>query len=103
TRATMAILPEHGAKVVMLDDASSTAAISEGAAPLELPSESDAAYMIYTSGSTGKPKGALNAHGGIVNRLLWMQGEYHLGASDVVLQKTPCSFDVSVWEFFWPL
>lgn len=63
----------------------------------------DVAYMIYTSGSTGRPKGALNAHSGIVNRLLWMQREYQLSASDVVLQKTPFSFDVSVWEFFWPL
>jgi len=61
------------------------------------------AYMIYTSGSTGLPKGAMNEHRGIVNRLLWMQDEYRLDASDAVLQKTPFSFDVSVWEFFWPL
>jgi amino acid adenylation domain-containing protein len=61
------------------------------------------AYTIYTSGSTGKPKGAMNTHGGILNRLLWMQDAYHLTASDRVLQKTPFSFDVSVWEFFWPM
>ncbi|HEX3128096.1 MAG TPA: non-ribosomal peptide synthase/polyketide synthase [Thermoanaerobaculia bacterium] len=61
------------------------------------------AYMIYTSGSTGRPKGALNAHRGIVNRILWMQQEYGLTPDDRVLQKTPFSFDVSVWEFFWPL
>ncbi len=61
------------------------------------------AYVIYTSGSTGRPKGAMNSHRGIVNRLLWMQEAYGLGASDRVLQKTPFSFDVSVWEFFWPL
>jgi amino acid adenylation domain-containing protein len=61
------------------------------------------AYMIYTSGSTGTPKGAMNAHSGIANRLQWMQDAYELGASDRVLQKTPFSFDVSVWEFFWPL
>lgn len=60
-------------------------------------------YMIYTSGSTGKPKGALNTHRGICNRLLWMQKEYPLYAQDHVLQKTPYSFDVSVWELFWPL
>jgi acyl-coenzyme A synthetase/AMP-(fatty) acid ligase len=59
--------------------------------------------MIYTSGSTGRPKGALNAHRGIVNRLQWMQAAFGLGPADVVLQKTPMSFDVSVWEFFWPL
>jgi amino acid adenylation domain-containing protein len=63
----------------------------------------DLAYVIYTSGSTGAPKGAMNTHAAILNRLLWMQGEYGLGAADVVLQKTPTSFDVSVWELFWPL
>ena len=61
------------------------------------------AYTIYTSGSTGKPKGAMNTHRGIVNRLLWMQDAYQLTADDYILQKTPFSFDVSVWEFFWPL
>ncbi|WP_120296879.1 amino acid adenylation domain-containing protein, partial [Rhizobium sp. WW_1] len=61
------------------------------------------AYVIYTSGSTGNPKGAQNEHGAIVNRLSWMQGAYHLNANDVVLQKTPYSFDVSGWEFFWTL
>ena len=61
------------------------------------------AYVIYTSGSTGQPKGAMNAHRGVVNRLLWMQRQYGLAADDVVLQKTPFSFDVSVWELFWPL
>ncbi|UXI03293.1 non-ribosomal peptide synthetase [Photobacterium sp. TY1-4] len=61
------------------------------------------AYIIYTSGSTGNPKGVLVSHQAIVNRLQWMQFEYQLTPDDVVLQKTPCSFDVSVWEFFWPL
>ncbi|MGO2452252.1 amino acid adenylation domain-containing protein [Pseudomonas taetrolens] len=61
------------------------------------------AYVIYTSGSTGKPKGAGNSHGALYNRLAWMQQAYGLKAADRVLQKTPFSFDVSVWEFFWPL
>jgi amino acid adenylation domain-containing protein len=61
------------------------------------------AYVIYTSGSTGRPKGTMNTHRGIVNRLLWMQERYRLAAADRVLQKTPLSFDVSVWELFWPL
>lgn len=61
------------------------------------------AYVIYTSGSTGKPKAAMNHHSGVLNRLLWMQRQYGLSPSDRVLQKTPFSFDVSVWEFFWPL
>ncbi|BDB61765.1 hypothetical protein RDE2_35590 [Rhodococcus sp. RDE2] len=61
------------------------------------------AYVIFTSGSTGRPKGVAVPHSAIVNRLVWMQHEYPLGVDDVVLQKTPVTFDVSVWEFFWPL
>jgi amino acid adenylation domain-containing protein len=60
-------------------------------------------YVIYTSGSTGQPKGVINTHHGLHNRLLWMQNTYQLTPSDRILQKTPFSFDVSVWEFFWPL
>ncbi|MFI8362582.1 amino acid adenylation domain-containing protein [Streptomyces sp. NPDC085612] len=61
------------------------------------------AYVIYTSGSTGAPKGVVVSHASIVNRLMWMQDRYGLDDTDRVLQKTPAGFDVSVWEFFWPL
>jgi amino acid adenylation domain-containing protein len=61
------------------------------------------AYVIYTSGSTGEPKGVMVPHRGIVNRLRWMRQELGLLPHEAVLQKTPCTFDVSVWEFFWPL
>ncbi|HEY9421467.1 MAG TPA: amino acid adenylation domain-containing protein, partial [Thermoanaerobaculia bacterium] len=61
------------------------------------------AYVIYTSGSTGRPKGVVVPHRGVCNRLIWMQEAYGLTPEDRVLQKTPFSFDVSVWEFFWPL
>jgi pristinamycin I synthase-2 len=61
------------------------------------------AYAIFTSGSTGRPKGVTVSHAAVVNRLLWMQDAYGLGADDRVLHKTPFGFDVSVWEFFWPL
>ncbi|HYO57445.1 non-ribosomal peptide synthetase, partial [Archangium sp.] len=71
--------------------------------PPPLATPDNLAYVIFTSGSTGRPKGAMNAHRAVCNRLLWMQDAYGLGAQDVVLQKTPYSFDVSVWEFFWPL
>ncbi|MCL2536547.1 MAG: amino acid adenylation domain-containing protein, partial [Nocardiaceae bacterium] len=64
---------------------------------------SNTAYVIFTSGSTGRPKGVAVSHAAIVNRLVWMQAEYGLSESDTVLQKTPFTFDVSVWEFFWPL
>ncbi|MDC2865508.1 non-ribosomal peptide synthetase [Bacillus sp. BP-3] len=60
-------------------------------------------YIIYTSGSTGNPKGVMNTHAALNNRLQWMQKEFSLGDMDRILQKTPYSFDVSVWEFFWPL
>ncbi len=61
------------------------------------------AYLIYTSGSTGTPKAVLIEHHGIVNRLVWMQAQYGLTKEERVLQNTPHGFDVSVWEFFWPL
>jgi len=61
------------------------------------------AYVIYTSGSTGVPKGAMLHHRGLRNRLLWGQETFRLGPDDAVLQKTPLTFDVSVWELFWPL
>jgi len=72
-------------------------------APGEHTDDLQLAYVIYTSGSTGRPKGAMVHHAGIRNRLLWMQEAYRLAPADTVLQKTPYSFDVSVWELFWPL
>jgi amino acid adenylation domain-containing protein/non-ribosomal peptide synthase protein (TIGR01720 family) len=75
--------------------------------PAEVPASGVApdnlAYVIYTSGSTGAPKGAMNIQRAVTNRLLWMQNAYQLTSADCVLQKTSFSFDVSVWEFFWPL
>ena len=73
------------------------------AAPWADPAPHDAAYVIYTSGSTGEPKGVVIEHRAIVNRLLWMREHYGMQADDRVLQKTPATFDVSVWEFFLPL
>lgn len=97
-----------GANTLLLDDADTEAAVAlcsdanpdaaaMGLAPANL------AYVIYTSGSTGQPKGAMNQHDAVVNRLLWAQDQYRLTAGDKVMQKTPFSFDVSVWEFFLPL
>ena len=71
--------------------------------PESLVGPENIAYMIYTSGSTGKPKGVMNIQRSLVNRIWWMQQAYHLTSEDAVMQKTPFSFDVSVWEFFWPL
>ncbi|MDX2604376.1 amino acid adenylation domain-containing protein [Streptomyces caniscabiei] len=63
----------------------------------------NAAYVIYTSGSTGRPKGTVNTYAGMANRLWWMQRDHRLAPGERVLQSTPVSFDVSVWEVFWTL
>ncbi|WP_416212277.1 non-ribosomal peptide synthase/polyketide synthase [Nostoc sp. DedSLP03] len=96
-------LPEHQARIVCLDTYWEIILQSNQQNPITGVQASNLAYVIYTSGSTGKPKGAINTHLGICNRLLWMQQAYQLTEIDCVLQKTPFSFDVSVWEFFWPL
>ncbi|RLU10842.1 non-ribosomal peptide synthetase [Pseudomonas prosekii] len=96
-------LPTAGVTVITLDQpADWLDRYSAERLPVALHSQ-NLAYVIYTSGSTGKPKGAGNSHAALVNRLCWMQQAYGLDDSDAVLQKTPFSFDVSVWEFFWPL
>ena len=74
----------------------------DASAPTSAPAFHDLAYMIYTSGSTGKPKGVVVEHGAIHNRIVWMHDRYGLTPNDRVLQKTPYTFDVSVWEFLWP-
>jgi len=101
-------LPASGADIVRLDADRERWANLPAEPPAVDLAPGNAAYVIYTSGSTGRPKGAVNPHRAIVNRLLWMQDAFGLDASDTgggdrVLQKTPFSFDVSVWEFFWPL
>jgi amino acid adenylation domain-containing protein/non-ribosomal peptide synthase protein (TIGR01720 family) len=97
------VLSEPGAQVVPVDTDWSTFAGEPVDNPGVALTSLNVAYAIYTSGSTGQPKGVMNTHLGICNRLLWMQEAYQLKAGEVVLQKTPFSFDVSVWEFFWPL
>ncbi|MCP4927635.1 MAG: amino acid adenylation domain-containing protein [Gammaproteobacteria bacterium] len=98
-------LPDHNAQVINLDEGAEATIIGQypTSNPQSVNKTEHAAYVIFTSGSTGRPKGVLNEHRGICNRLQWMQREYGLDKTDHVLQKTPFSFDVSVWEFFWPL
>ncbi|OKH92133.1 non-ribosomal peptide synthetase [Streptomyces uncialis] len=90
---------------VVLDDPSEVRAsrAGTGSAPPRTLWPDSPAYVIHTSGSTGLPKGVVVSHAAILNRLRWMQDTYGLRADDRVLQKTPSSFDVSVWELFWPL
>ncbi len=108
------LLPGDDTKVIYLDSGWSPGNGNVGAQffapvtpqeenPVSAVQPANLAYMIYTSGSTGKPKGVMNTHRGLCNRLHWMQQAYQLTTEDRVLQKTPFSFDVSVWEFFWPL
>lgn len=96
-------LPEHQAKVICLDSGWGQIVGESTKNPIGGATPKNPAYVIFTSGSTGRPKGVVNEHRGIVNRLIWMQEKYALTPADHVLQKTPYSFDVSVWEFFWPL
>ncbi|MDM8560649.1 amino acid adenylation domain-containing protein [Candidatus Parabeggiatoa sp. HSG14] len=96
-------LPKTTAQVICLDIMGSTLSHLSTTNLKSGVEYTDLAYVIYTSGSTGMPKGVMNTHKGICNRLLWMQETYQLTATDNVLQKTPFGFDVSVWEFFWPL
>ncbi|QMV39816.1 non-ribosomal peptide synthetase [Cohnella cholangitidis] len=99
-----------GAELLDLDEClkpagSTVTGESLAAEPSEAPyiavSPEQNAYILYTSGSTGRPKGVMIRHRSVINRIHWMQKAYSLGERDVILQKTPYSFDVSVWELFW--
>ncbi len=105
-------LPDAGCPLLVLDgpdldesgrDGPGDPAGPHEPAPAPFPHGDHPAYVIYTSGSTGRPKGVMVTRDGLANRLSWMQQRYPLTPGDRVLQKTPASFDVSVWEFFWPL
>ena len=93
----------QAANVICLDAILDQLAREDETNPSVCVAPDNLAYVIYTSGSTGQPKGAMNTQSAICNRLLWAQSVYQLTKSDCVLQKTPFSFDVSVWEFFLPL
>jgi amino acid adenylation domain-containing protein/FkbM family methyltransferase len=93
-------VPGEPAEIVVSDETVGTG--PAGPVAIEVPPGLPA-YILYTSGSTGRPKGVAVPHRAVVNRLLWTQRQYRLTGADRVLQKTPATFDVSVWEFFWPL
>ncbi|MFF8373466.1 amino acid adenylation domain-containing protein [Streptomyces lydicus] len=101
-RATRDALPVEEARIVLVDALAHRPERADSPTVFGI-SPDHPAYVIYTSGSTGRPKGVVVSHAAIDNRLRWMQGAYPLTAGDRVLQKTPCGFDVSVWELFWPL
>ena len=105
TRRDTVRIPPVGPETVALDDPATVAAVSAcSVTGLGVPVRPrNAAYVIYTSGSTGRPKGVVVEHEAIAGHLRWMQDRFALEPDDRVLQKTPVGFDVSVWEFFWPL
>jgi amino acid adenylation domain-containing protein/thioester reductase-like protein len=92
-------LPQAPVKILNLDEEVCYSGSRADPAPAATPD--NLAYIIYTSGSTGNPKGVMLEHCGLVNRIHWMQKAYPLDADSVILQKTPYTFDVSVWEFTW--
>ncbi|MGD9855339.1 MAG: amino acid adenylation domain-containing protein, partial [Planctomycetaceae bacterium] len=97
-------LPDHNALAVCCD--LEDFPTEDGPIDFTFPSRGtpdDLAYVIYTSGSTGRPKGVMIEHRAICNHMHWMQAAFRLSPSDRVLQKTPFSFDASVWEFYAPL
>ncbi|MGH3165161.1 MAG: amino acid adenylation domain-containing protein, partial [Trebonia sp.] len=96
-------LPPVRATVIELDTDRARIASQPARPPSPASSGADLSYVIYTSGSTGKPKGAMNTHRGLLNRIQWMQETYQLTPEDAVIAKTPCGFDVSMWELTWPL
>ena len=97
------LIPEFDGTLICIDQAWAEILGEKGGNPDVAVHDGNLAYLIYTSGSTGEPKGAMNTHLGMRNHKQWMQHSFQLTAQDKVIQKTPISFDVSVWEFFWPL
>ncbi|MFF0541800.1 amino acid adenylation domain-containing protein [Nocardia thailandica] len=107
------VLTQSGARLAITADGLPAGAVPDGVtrvpvrpegtaeAPESTTAPGDLAYVLFTSGSTGTPKGVMIEHRPVVNRLAWMQRRYPLGADDVILQKTPATFDVSVWELMW--
>jgi D-alanine--poly(phosphoribitol) ligase subunit 1 len=116
TERTNYMLKDSGARLLLVQNKSANKIKFEGttinletpatyqgspANPVIVNKPQDLIYVIYTSGSTGRPKGVMIEHRSVINRLSWMQHAYPITGKDVILQKTPYYFDVSVWELFW--
>jgi amino acid adenylation domain-containing protein len=103
TQAHLRAAQSDGAVVLALDEEWEQVSGESGVNPRVVTSEQNPAYVLYTSGSTGRPKGVMISHGAISNHMCWIQREFAIDEQDTVLQKTPFSFDASVWEFYAPL
>jgi amino acid adenylation domain-containing protein/non-ribosomal peptide synthase protein (TIGR01720 family) len=93
----------EGIELLFLDEMDEVLSKQASTALPDAPGPDQLVYVIYTSGSTGRPKGVMVEHGPLLNKLYWMQEKYSLSPGDVLMQKTPFTFDVSVWELFWPV
>lgn len=102
-RALAGAFPAFSGTVLRLEDGLGIGTDVPDTPPPQRNRPDDLVYVMFTSGSTGQPKGVMKTHAAVCNRLLWMQRTHRLDAGDAVLHKTPLSFDVSVWEMFWPL
>lgn len=94
-------LPQHTLPQLTIEEAVQAPAAEE--LPGMKTGLDEDAYVLFTSGSTGRPKGVAISHRAIDNRLRWQQHQIPVGEGDRVLHKTPISFDVHVWELYWPL
>ena len=105
TGVNSSLPPGEPTPTIALDDSGGLAEEAAGASEslTALATLDDAAYVLYTSGSTGRPKGVVVSHRSIANHMEWMQANFPCGPADAVLQKTPISFDASIWEFYAPL
>src|SRR5262249_50256352 len=101
--ALLKAIPENEAEIVWLDLEEKEIGRQPSWNPEVKVEKEDLAYVIYTSGSTGQPKGVQISQQALCNPMVWMQREFGFGANDSVVQKTPFSFDASVWEFYAPL
>lgn len=99
--ARHANLPQHTLPLLSTDEPTRSPAAEE--LPGVKTGLDEDAYVLFTSGSTGRPKGVAISHRSIDNRLRWQQHQIPVGEGDRVLHKTPISFDVHVWELYWPL
>lgn len=100
SKGTGANIPD-GISVVDIDMFMSGKTEHDFSVPEREVSSNEVAYIIYTSGTTGKPKGVMIEHHSVLNRIGWMQKSYPLTSEDILIQKTPVTFDVSIWELFW--
>lgn len=94
-------LPQHTLPQLTIEEAVQAPAAEE--LPGVKTGLDEDAYVLFTSGSTGRPKGVAISHRAIDNRLRWQQHQIPVGEGNRVLHKTPISFDVHVWELYWPL